>query len=362
MLNSGLREQEVIFVDDGSTDATPQIIQNLLGANPNITFLANDRNMGGGVTRNKGVECAKYPLVFILDSDDVLSPGSLVDAVGELKSSNVDGVATAQSVFFSSDIKAPLKIIKYKTGLAHFNDLTSHTPSSVTGNLLFTKQAFLDVGGYPTHHSFDTQGFGFRLLQNNKKIMVGNSFMYYQRLPLQPSYYVRESRAGNVNRNWFYIFFECLYKFSPEIRQFILNFPYSDPILLAKGQHLFNMLADQAVGRELYSDEATSLGDRSAYHLYAKSADYSLNAWCLGYELRHQHYDLAFKRFRDSDFPMNSFRIFYPLIAELFGSKLPAHKVEEFRYFFTQSKSLRWNFFTYCQKLLNRLGLSRWLG
>ena len=360
VLNSGVRDQEIIFVDDGSTDETPQIIKSLLGTNPNVSFLANDRNMGGGATRNKGVEFAKYPLVFILDSDDVLSSGSLERAIDELKLNNADGIATSQSVFFSSDIKNPLKIIQYKSGFARFEDLVSHIPSPVTGNLLFTKQAFLDVGGYPSHHSFDTQGFGFRLLQNNKKILVGSSFMYYQRLPLQPSYYSREARAGNINRNWFYIFFECLYKFSPEIRKLILNFPYSDPVLLAKGHHLFNALADQFFVGDIYSDEAINLDDQEAYHLYVKSDDYSLSAWCLGYELRHQNYDLAFKRFKGADFPMNSLRIFYQLIAELFGSKLSAQKVEEFRYFFTQSKGIKWNFLSYRQKLLNRLGLARW--
>lgn len=359
VFNSGVRDQEIIFVDDGSTDATAQIIQSLLGDNPNISFLANDQNLGGGATRNKGVEFAKYPLVFILDSDDVLAPGSLGRAIEELNLTNADGVATSQSVFFSSDIKNPLKSIQYKSGFARFEDLVSHIPSPVTGNLLFTKQAFLDVGGYPSHHSFDTQGFGFRLLQNNKKILVGSSFMYYQRLPLKPSYYSREARAGNINRNWFYIFFESLYKFAPNVRRLILEFPCSNPSMLAKGHHLFNVLADKSKNEGFYCEEAEFLDERGAYHAYKNSNDYTLNAWSFGYELRHQNYESAFRRIRGMGMPTKSMRLLYPLISDLFGPKFLEEDIRDFSYFFAFQKDFTWRMKILKQKILNRLNIFR---
>lgn len=196
ILDGGIDNLEIIFVDDGSTDDTQKIITDIQSRNSAVIFLKNSKNLGGGATRNKGVLHAKNPLIFILDSDDVLLPGALVAAVDELKLANVDGVATSKSIFFSELISKPIKSIQYIPGLVAFEKLVSHIPNPVIGNLLFTKQAFLDVGGYPAHHSFDTQGFGFRLLQNNKKILVGNTCMYYQRAPLKPSITSEKQELG----------------------------------------------------------------------------------------------------------------------------------------------------------------------
>lgn len=361
IINGGVKAQEIIFVDDGSTDDTRQIISNIQADNSSVIFLENNLNLGGGATRNKGVQLAKNPLVFILDSDDILVPGALQGAIDQLNSSGVDGVATSRSVFFSSSIEEPKRIIEYKSGMACFEDLVSHIPSPVIGNLLFTKQAYIEVGGYPTHHSFDTQGFGFRLLQNNKKILVGDNFLYYQRVPLKPSYYAREARAGNVNRNWFYIFHECLYKFSLEVRKQILNFSYSDASVLAKGDHLFNALADQSSGPDFYCKEMEGLDDRGAYNISANSDDYTLNAWCLMYEIKNHHYDLAFARLHRMERSSNEIRLIYPLIAELFGSKLSDADIEELSYFFSKKKSLGWRARTLKQKIYNRLAVSRYL-
>lgn len=358
-LSTGVKDQEVIFVDDGSTDNTWQIIGEIQSNSSEVTFFKNEQNLGGGATRNRGVYKAKHPLIFILDSDDVLLPGSLAAAIQELKLSSADGIATAQSIFFSADTSKPSKIIRYEPGYPSFRNLVSHNPNPVIGNLLFRKQAYLDVGGYPTHHSFDTQGFGFRLLKNNKKIKVGNTVLYYQRIPLRPSYYVREAKAGNINRNWFYVFLECLYKFSPQIRRMILEFPFANPRELAKGHHLFNVLADQSAKSDIFSKESIDLDDQQAYLLYKNSQDSCLSAWCFFYEVNSGLYENAFERFGQINFPSNKMRLLYPFIANLIGNKLSANDIEDLSYFFGQNKSSTWQLGFLIQKIFNKLKLGK---
>ncbi|MBU3580985.1 glycosyltransferase family 2 protein [Polynucleobacter sp. AP-Capit-er-40B-B4] len=362
VLKSGVKDQEIIFVDDGSTDETHQIISRIKSTNSNVIFLKNPLNLGGGATRNKGVEQAKNPFIFILDSDDILLPGALGEAVEDLKLTQADGVATSQSVFFSDAVAKPINIIKYKSGYSTFENLVSHTPNPVIGNLLFTKQAFLDVGGYPSHHSFDTQGFGFRLLQNNKKIYVGRTFIYYQRLPFKPSYYAREARAGNVNRNWFYIFNECLYKFSPKVRNLILEFPYSDPLLLAKGHNLFNVLADQASDIGFYCKDSMGLDEDEAYIKYANTGDCTMNAWCASYEIKNGHYEAAFDRLKQDEYCSHRIRLMYPMLAKIFGNNFSLCDIEDLSYFFSKEKSRSWRFNFLRQKFINRLKISRYMG
>jgi hypothetical protein len=131
--------------------------------------------------------------------------------------------------------------------------------------------------------------------------------------------------------------------------------------MLAKGHHLFNVLADQSSNSNFYSKEMIALDDQGTYHFHSNSDDPTLSAWCLMYELKNHHYDLAFARFNRIGYPLNRIRLLYPLMAELFGSKLSDGDLEELSYFFSKKKSLSWRARTLKQKIYNRLKISRYL-
>src|SRR5947208_7664831 len=67
-----LRDQfnfEIIFVDDGSTDATPAILARLTLADPRIHFVRLSRNFGHQTALTAGLESARGDLVISMDSD-----------------------------------------------------------------------------------------------------------------------------------------------------------------------------------------------------------------------------------------------------------------------------------------------------
>lgn len=64
---------EVVVVDDGSTDNTKDVLSPYLGR---ISYISIP-NGGAGRARNIGMELAKNPLVAFLDSDDEWMPGKL---------------------------------------------------------------------------------------------------------------------------------------------------------------------------------------------------------------------------------------------------------------------------------------------
>lgn len=66
-INQTLRPFEVIVVDDGSTDGTPNLIKNHF---PNVIVLENQNN-GAAAARNYGIRYAKGNWVAFLDSDDI---------------------------------------------------------------------------------------------------------------------------------------------------------------------------------------------------------------------------------------------------------------------------------------------------
>ncbi|MBP7807798.1 MAG: glycosyltransferase [Bacteroidia bacterium] len=70
VLNQTYSAWELIAVNDGSTDATPEIIQSFVKTDGRIRLI-NQNNGGVSVARNNGAKNAKGDFLCFLDSDDV---------------------------------------------------------------------------------------------------------------------------------------------------------------------------------------------------------------------------------------------------------------------------------------------------
>ena len=68
-------DYEVIVVDDGSTDSTPDFLETVRG--PRCRVLRNERTLGVSATRNRGVDAASGQWISFLDDDDEMRPEAL---------------------------------------------------------------------------------------------------------------------------------------------------------------------------------------------------------------------------------------------------------------------------------------------
>jgi hypothetical protein len=68
---------EIIIVDDASTDGTPEVLERLDSHGLPLRVVTHGRNKGGGAARNTAAENARNALLFCLDADNLLSPGSI---------------------------------------------------------------------------------------------------------------------------------------------------------------------------------------------------------------------------------------------------------------------------------------------
>lgn len=77
ILNQTFTDFELIVVDDGSTDATPEILNQYAQSDSRVRILTNAKNEGLVATRNKALSAATAKYAAILDSDDLSFPQRL---------------------------------------------------------------------------------------------------------------------------------------------------------------------------------------------------------------------------------------------------------------------------------------------
>ncbi len=126
-LNQKYDSFEVIVVDDGSTDETRDVLEEL--SDHRLKYVSQE-NKERGAARNRGVQAAKGRYVYFLDSDDLLFPNHLREAFKVLSSEEVDFYFQPYCLLDSGSGKR--KSINLPTGdpglylLRHGNFLSCH--------------------------------------------------------------------------------------------------------------------------------------------------------------------------------------------------------------------------------------------
>jgi glycosyltransferase involved in cell wall biosynthesis len=84
--------KEIIVVDDGSTDATPQIVQRLAAEEPRIRYFRQTPNQGKTAAIRRAIEEATGELIIIQDADLEYDPAEIPAVLAPILEGNADVV------------------------------------------------------------------------------------------------------------------------------------------------------------------------------------------------------------------------------------------------------------------------------
>jgi glycosyltransferase involved in cell wall biosynthesis len=196
-LNEG---DEIVIVNDASTDNTQEILHSLSKKHPEIKVFEHKFNKGGGAARNTAIENTTFPLIFCLDSDNVLETGIIKKLRSFFVTSGTDIGTFAEVRYFNTEDHNLIhhKWI-YKQGEITLSDYLagSISPGS-SGNYMFTKQSWIQAGRYPEFCFMDTWGFGLRQIASESRMTVMPDSYYFHRIGHE-SYWVRGSKEQNTS-------------------------------------------------------------------------------------------------------------------------------------------------------------------
>ena len=89
LLKQTYKNLQLIFIDDGSTDKTAEIIKSF--TDPRIEYYYQN-NSGVSAARNSGLNKATGDKIFFFDSDDTFEPSLIRDCIEYAKANNIESV------------------------------------------------------------------------------------------------------------------------------------------------------------------------------------------------------------------------------------------------------------------------------
>ena len=111
VLSQTLPPDEIIVIDDGSTDNTLKIVNDLELANKNKIEIIKSEHKGPGSARNIGIERSKSTWIAFLDSDDIWKENKLEIVSKNIISNPLNDIFCHSE--YHLDLNGSLKLVNY---------------------------------------------------------------------------------------------------------------------------------------------------------------------------------------------------------------------------------------------------------
>jgi glycosyltransferase involved in cell wall biosynthesis len=205
---------EVVVVDDGSTDRTDEIVAAFRAKSSLTIALVSQTNQGIAAARNTGIARCSSDFIALLDGDDIFYPGFIekvkkaLVAHPELIACFSDrDVVDGEGNFMRRDLDEPtfraIKAERLADGISVFRESPFMTlvPGNVIpiGNLMFSRTSFEKAGGFDAElRAVEDKPFLLRLAKLGPFGFIDEPLGTWRRHSANTS-----GSANNFKMNWY---------------------------------------------------------------------------------------------------------------------------------------------------------------
>ncbi len=180
--NQNFKNYEIIFVNDGSTDNSLQVLTDIKKNDKNIVLLTQE-NKGQSIARNVGIQHAKGDYLMFLDSDDFVLINEIKDLLNFAYNKNIEIVSYKYKCVDDCGNEIKQEIVhklQYNTILTGLEALNNGFQPSSACLFLFKRNLLIDnkIFFYPNILSEDVE-FTIRVLLHAKSIYFSEVEPYY---------------------------------------------------------------------------------------------------------------------------------------------------------------------------------------
>lgn len=171
---SGSSDYEIIYVDDGSTDRTRDVLNDLRATVDSLRVLIHERNSGQSAAIRTGARAARGRLIVTLDGDAQNDPAdipAMLKAYDEVGSDNVRMVAGQRRK--RQDSYAKRWASRWANRIRQWA-LSDNTTDTGCGLKVFSREAFFELPYFDHMHRFlpalmQRQGYTVKLVDVNHR-------------------------------------------------------------------------------------------------------------------------------------------------------------------------------------------------
>lgn len=172
VLDNTYRDLEVICIDDGSTDQSGEILDQM-AADDCRMIVIHQKNAGVSVARNRGLQAAGGQLIAFIDSDDFIHPQYFASMLSCMEHREASLVVCGYRKFDETEIISPVryKTIHYKR-LSRENFFDNLTARNMIWARLYRREDIGDLSFSPEVRISDDTLFNLSVISNIKDIKV----------------------------------------------------------------------------------------------------------------------------------------------------------------------------------------------
>lgn len=166
VINQSYKKIEVIIIYDETSLKDLDYIKNLVKKDKRVSLLINKKNLGVGLSRNKGIKHAKGEYISFLDSDDLWKSKKLEKQLAIMKLKKLDITHTSYEIIDKNDQVTGYRIAR------DFKNLSSLLRSCDIGlSTVIIKKSILKKNDiFPDIKTKEDFVFWLNLLNKNKNI------------------------------------------------------------------------------------------------------------------------------------------------------------------------------------------------